>query len=204
MTGGRREQPLACARQGGASRIDVVYWRRTDVIGLERLVLEASAEAVVANSTVICVEDAGLQIDYRWHLTPAWQTLSLEVEKQGPKDRSGLLLQRWGTGWKVNGDPRPDLDAAEEPDLSITPFCNSLPIRRLMRERLSTLTLDTCYVDAASMTVSRSKQHYVQLTLTLLRYIDLGAAAGFEADLEIDESGLLTRYQGLFERIAPE
>ena len=36
----------------------VLFWRRTDVIGLERLALTVSQDAITAESTVVCVETA--------------------------------------------------------------------------------------------------------------------------------------------------
>ena len=49
---------------------EILFWRRTDVTGLERLKLSISADAVVAESTVICVEDGGFRLDHKWRLTP--------------------------------------------------------------------------------------------------------------------------------------
>jgi uncharacterized protein len=34
-------------------------------------------------------------------------------------------VERVDGGWKVDGVRRPDLDSAEEPGLSATPFCNT-------------------------------------------------------------------------------
>jgi hypothetical protein len=34
-----------------------------------------------------------------------------------------------------------------------------------------------------------------------VRYVDLGLSLGFEADLIVDETGLVLRYEHLFERV---
>jgi hypothetical protein len=52
------------------------------------------------------------------------------------------------------------------------------------------------------MTVARSRQRYDRLGPNRLRYVDLGLSAGFEADLQVDDRGLVLRYQHLFERVA--
>jgi uncharacterized protein len=83
------------------------------------------------------------------------------------------------------------------PDLSVTPFCNTLPIRRTP----ASLTLDTAFIDGVSLSVARSRQRYERYSSDRLRYIDLGLSAGFEADLEVDERGLVRRYEHLFERV---
>ncbi|MDZ5698971.1 putative glycolipid-binding domain-containing protein [Chelativorans sp. M5D2P16] len=181
---------------------EVIFWRRTDMAGLERLTLAVCADAVYAVSSVICVEDGGYRIDHRWKISPDWRALSLEVEKWGAGEYTRLTLERAGKGWKVDGMHRPDLDGADEPDLSVTPFCNTFPIQRLKTEKRESLTLETCYIDAASMTVACSRQRYDRLRPNFLRYIDLGLSAGFEADLQVDDRGLIVSYQDLFERVA--
>ena len=181
----------------------ILYWRRTDVPGLERLTLSVSADAVWAESTVICLEDGGFRLDHKWRLTPDWRALSLDVERWGPGGHTRMILERTDGGWSLDGERRPDLDGAEEPDLSVTPFCNTLPIRRTSEEPETSLTIDTCFVDGVAMTVARSRQRYDRLGPGRLRYVDLGLSAGFEADLQVDDQGLVIRYQHLFERVLP-
>ena len=53
------------------------------------------------------------------------------------------------------------------------------------------------------MTVQRSRQRYDRIGPNRVRYVDLGVSAGFEADLEADNLGLVLRYQHLFERVSP-
>jgi hypothetical protein len=181
----------------------VLFWRRTDVIGLERLVLTTAPDGITAQSTVVCLEDGGFELRHRWRLTTDWRTQSLEVERFGRGRPRQLTIERLGDGWLVDGALRPELDGADEPDLSITPFCNTLPIRRTPGGVGAVLTLDTCFVDATAMTVVRSRQRYDRLAPNRLRYVDLGVSAGFEADLDVDDEGLVLRYEHLFERVNP-
>jgi uncharacterized protein len=182
---------------------EVVFWRRTDVEGLERLELTVAPDGILAASTVLCLEDGGFRLDHRWRLTPDWRAQSLHVERWGARGHRLLVIERSGSGWLVDGEPRPDLDGADEPDLSVTPFCNTFPIRRLPIAAGAVLALDTCYVDADAMTAERSRQRYDRIGPNRVRYVDLGVSAGFEADLEVDDEGLVLRYEHLFERVAP-
>jgi hypothetical protein len=50
------------------------------------------------------------------------------------------------------------------------------------------------------LAVVRSSQRYDWR----VRYVDLGLSRGFEADLVVDEAGLVLRYEHLFERVAPQ
>jgi hypothetical protein len=113
-----------------------------------------------------------------------------------------VTLERDDDGWRVNGERRSDLDGAVEPDLSVTPFCNSLPIRRLLSSGADSLTVDVAYVDGKDLTVTRSRQRYDRLAPGRVRFVDLGLSAGFEAELVLDERMLVVSYEHLFERVA--
>jgi hypothetical protein len=181
----------------------VLFWRRIDVEGLERLELTASPDGVAANSSLICLEEGGFRLDHRWQLDAGWRALSVEVERWSASGHGRLLLERAGTGWTIDGAPRPDLDGAEEPDLSVTPFCNTFPIRRTPERPGASLTLDTTFIDGPALTVARSRQRYDRQGPGRVRYVDLGLSKGFEADLTVDDQGLVLRYGHLFERIIP-
>ena len=181
----------------------VLFWRRIDVEGLERVELVTEPEGVTAMSTVICLEAGGFRLDHCWRLDPDWRAQSVTVERWNSQGHGVLRLARAGNGWRVDGAPRPDLEGAEEPDLSVTPFCNTFPIRRTPEGEGESLTLDTAFIDGPALTVARSRQRYDRQGPGRLRYVDLGLSRGFEADLVVDEAGLVLSYEHLFERVVP-
>lgn len=179
----------------------ILFWRRTDIEGLERLELAIEPDRVTATSSVLCLDAGGFRLDHRWHLTPDWRAQSVTVERWNAEGHRMLSLERAGTGWRVDGKLRPDLDGAEEPDLSITPFCNTFPIRRTSETPGDSLALDTAFIDGPALTVARSTQRYDRQGPGRVRYVDLGLSRGFEADLVVDDEGLVLYYQHLFERV---
>jgi uncharacterized protein len=56
-------------------------------------------------------------------------------------------------------------------------------------------------VNGDNLTVARSRQRYDYKEPGRFRYIDLGVATGFEADLLVDAEGLVRSYEHLFERV---
>ena len=180
----------------------IYFWRRTDIEGLERLELAIEPEGVTATSTVICLEGGGFRLDHCWQLDAEWRAQFVTVERWNSQGHGILRLERAGAGWRVDGVPRLDLEGAEEPDLSVTPFCNTLPIRRTPEGAGASLTLDTALIDGPALTVARSTQRYDRQGPGRLRYVDLGLSRGFEADLVVDDSGLVLRYEHLFERVS--
>jgi hypothetical protein len=183
--------------------VKVLYWRRLDTAGLERLTIKSTADGIEAHGTIVTAADGGVVIEHRWHLDPDWRARSVWLRRLGYGEGDMLQLDRTVAGWAVNGAPRPDLDGAEEPDLSLTPFCNSFVIRRLPSAIGATIALDTAYIDAGNLTVERSRQRYERIDAEHVRYVDLGVAAGFEAVLRIDAEGLVDHYEHLFERQRP-
>jgi uncharacterized protein len=181
----------------------ILFWRRIDLEGLERLTLAIEPERIEAASTVICLEAGGFRIDHHWRLDSEWRAQSVTVERWNAGGHGMLRLERAGSGWRVNGEARPDLEGAQEPDLSVTPFCNTFPIRRTPEGAGHSLTLDTAFIDGPALTVARSKQRYDRQGPGRVRFVDLGLSAGFEADLVHDEQGIVLHYESLFERISP-
>jgi hypothetical protein len=181
----------------------ILFWRRTDVEGFERLELSIEPDAVTATSTVLCLEAGGFRLDHRWRLGRGWRAQSVTVERWNAQGHGLLHLERVGNGWRVDDMPRPDLDGAEEPDLSVTPFCNTFPIRRTPATKGASLPLDTAFIDGPALTVARSSQRYDRQGPGRVRYVDLGLSAGFEADLVVDGEGLVLFYEHLFERVTP-
>lgn len=182
-------------------RHSVLFWHRKDVEGLERLELAIGPEGITAASTVLCLEAGGFRLDHHWRLGLDWRVQSARIERWSAQGHGTLYVERSGTGWKVDGHLRPDLEGAEEPDLSVTPFCNTFLIRRVPEADGASLTRDTVFINGPALTVARSRQRYDRQGLRRLRYADLGLFAGFEADLTVDETGLVLSYEGLFDRV---
>jgi uncharacterized protein len=99
---------------------------------------------------------------------------------------------------EIVGGPtaRIELAGADFFDLEFSPLFNSLPIwAGLDGPRDFTMR----FVDVPSLKVSESAQRYEPLGPGRFRY----RSDGFVAEIEYDQEGLVTSYEGLAERIAP-
>ena len=90
----------------------IYFWRRTDVEGLERLELAVEPEGIAAKSTIVCLEAGGFRLDHCWRLDADWCAQFVTVERWNSQGHGVLRLERAGTGWRVDGALRPDLEGA--------------------------------------------------------------------------------------------
>ena len=171
-------------------------WRRVDEPGLEVIDITSDDRGFRASSTIVHAGAEPHGLTYVWLLDRNWRTRRLDVRLSGPTPRE-LSIERVSDGWLIAGHQDARLAACDEVDLSATPFCNSLAIRQLGGPG----ELTALYVSVPSLALSPSRQRYESLGEGRWRYIDLGVARGFEADLKIDGDGLVVSYEGLFEAI---
>lgn len=171
-------------------------WRRLDEPGLELFGIRPEAGGFRAGSTIVHAGADAFAAACDWQLDARLRTVRLELTLSIPGVRR-MTIERAGGGWVVDGRDRPDLAACEEIDLSATPFCNSLVLRLLNGPG----ELTALFVHLPSLELLPSRQRYLDLGDGRWRYIDLGVAHGFEATLKVDDQGLVTDYEGLFETI---
>jgi hypothetical protein len=173
-------------------------WRRLDFTGLEILQLKRDANGIEGCATIIDAGEGQFSLQALWSLDADWHSRSLELTQESREGTKTLRIERGQRSWIVDDKLRPDLAECLEVDVSATPFCNGLALRELGHEPGE---LTALYVDASDLSVQPSRQRYERLGERRWRYVDLGAAKGFEAVLDFDADGIVERYEWLFERV---
>jgi hypothetical protein len=173
-------------------------WRRLDEPGLEVLRVVATDDGFRVTSSLVHAGADPFGLQYQWSLDKEWRTKSLQLDLATSEHRL-LEIERDGdASWRIDGRPRPDLNGCDEVDLSATPFCNTLAIRRMAG---TTGELTTVYVSFPDLSVTPSRQRYEAIGDNCWRYVDLGVAHGFTARVETDAEGFVAQYEGLFEAL---
>jgi len=90
----------------------------------------------------------------------------------------------------VDGTPVPALKGCSDVDLGCSPSTNTLPIRRLHLGIGAVHTIQAAWVHFPDPTVQKAAQTYARLDELTYRY----ASGQFEAELTVDEDGLVTAY----------
>ena len=146
--------------------------------------------------------------------TLVWRGLDLALMEIARAELEGAELHAQGTQIGVAYELRyelepgrlraevvdgPTLDVALEDatdyfDLGSSPLFNSLPVLAGLEQATDFVMT---FVDVPSLEVSRSEQRYEPLGDGVIRF----RSGSFEADIEFDADGFVTRYEGLAERV---
>jgi len=111
-----------------------------------------------------------------------------------------LLITSDGRGrWEVGGAVRSDLTDAIDLDLAITPFTNTLPIRRLDLAVDDEADVTAAYVSFPDLEVTLDEQRYTRLDEDIYLYESLDG--DFSREITVDHDGIVVDYPGLFERL---
>ena len=177
-------------------------WKGIDAWRAEVARVDFHADGVHAAGTQIGV---GYRLDYELRARDAWRTQSLAVTVVAEARARSVRLDREDGGWLVDGQRSPQLDAALDCDLGLSPLTNLMPVRRhALHERDGTADIVAAWVSVPELTVHASAQRYEHVRPGVVRFVDLGLHEGFTAELELDADGLVFGYPELARRVTPD
>ncbi|HMD90209.1 MAG TPA: putative glycolipid-binding domain-containing protein [Anaerolineaceae bacterium] len=184
-----------------------VFWCPWDEPGLEHLHLLQDERGFLADGMILRVIDGHpLRAHYRIRCDPAWRIKKVELDLP-ESGRVPIRVQADGNGgWlDESGEPIPLLDGCTDMDISITPFTNTLPIRRLELKPGETGEIRAAYFAIPEMEVRPVQQRYTCLEISAIggiyRYEEVGQTERLTADLQVDADKLVLDYTGLFRRV---
>ncbi|AIT61235.1 MULTISPECIES: putative glycolipid-binding domain-containing protein [Actinomycetes] len=131
---------------------------------------------------------------YKLQMTEAWEFIDLVVRANGRE----LELRLTERGWEVDGEDRPDLQAAREVDISVSPLSNTLPIRRLDLAVGESADITTAYIRVPELEVTTDPQRYTRTGEN--EYLYESRDSDFRRSITVDGDGLVIEYPGLFIR----
>jgi uncharacterized protein len=174
----------------------VARWEDWTGRGLQHLVLAEHADGVIADCA--CVDADGFAARYRIRCDGAWRCRELDVDVVGETRALRLRGDGHGRWTDAAGSPLPALAGAIDVDLPITPFTNTLPIRRLRLAPGASAEIAVAYVRAPELSVEVDYQRYTCLTPRRYRYEAVDGS--FTATIDVDDHDLVVTYEGLFRR----
>lgn len=184
-----------------------VMWSAWTGPGLEHLQLREVQQAIIADGLILGVhEHRPFRVRYQIHSTDNFRLRAVHVSVLSDELQSlSLLTDGLGAWTTESAETIPSLSGCLDVDISLTPFTNTLPIRRLALQPGSQATLPMAYIEVPIMQVPVTQQRYTCLEVTPLgaRYrfesLEHGVSS-FTAELPVDRDGLVLEYPGLFRR----
>ena len=199
------ERAGECFRGSGGSfdmdRRIVARWQDWSGKGIEHTVVTCSQKLNSADGVVIsAAEGQPFAVRYQIRCDRLWTLKQAYIEIVGDQRKLEFVSDGRGQWTDASGNPLPRLDGAIDIDLSVSPFTNTLPIRRLQLAKGSSVEIRAVYVHFPDLEIVSDPQRYTCLD-PLRRYRYESLDSDFVREIEVDEDGLVVNYPGLFKRL---
>ncbi|MGC6584647.1 putative glycolipid-binding domain-containing protein [Paenibacillus sp. Dod16] len=177
-----------------------LLWNRHDLPSLEHGRLYRHHHRFTLTGMVVAsLEGRPLHCSYEVETTRSWQTRKVKIKLSIGTEVQSLHLERDDDGRWWDGDTELTAFAGvTDIDLGITPSTNSLPIRRLKLRPGESASMTAVWIQFPSLTIAPLPQQYTRTGEYTYRYESNDGA--YQADLEVDEHGLVTKYADVWSR----
>jgi uncharacterized protein len=196
------------------SPVRTVLWQGIQSPGSEWCTLEREPEGWRFRGIVLAeVATVPVLVQYAVALASNWATRAVEIVMRSgdaSEPRELTLTVAPDQRWQITRVPSPnpampqdDLQALlglVDVDLGFSPVTNTLPIRRLNPAIGEAVAVTAAWVRFPELTIEPLPQRYIRLAERRYRYESAGGA--FVAEIEVDDLGLVTAYEGGWQRIA--
>lgn len=178
---------------------DTILWRRLDLPGHELGRLRPLGDGWELSGTALFVyEGRPCRLDYRVVCDRAWRTESARVRGAiGEREIDLSVAVEEGRRWRLNGADCHAVAGCLDIDLGFSPSTNLLPIRRLALAVGEEAEVEAAWLPFPALRFEPLPQVYRREGETTYRYESDGGR--FVRTLEVDASGFVTSYPGLWE-----
>jgi uncharacterized protein len=179
----------------------VARWQDWSDKGIEHTVVTCAQKSNSADGVVIvAAEGQHFAVRYQIRCDSSWTLEHACVQIVGEQRKVEFVSDGRGKWTDASGSPLPALDGAIDIDLSVSPFTNTLPIRRLQLAKGSSAEIRAVYLHFPDLAIVRDPQRYTCLE-PLRRYRYESLDSDFVREIEVDKDGLVLTYPGLFKRL---
>ncbi|HKD11869.1 MAG TPA: putative glycolipid-binding domain-containing protein [Thermoanaerobaculia bacterium] len=176
-----------------------ILWRRLDLPGHEAARLDSDDSLWrLSGTAVFAYQQQSCRLDYRILCDASWRTSSARVAGWVGADQIVIEIAADADGrWRVNGADAAQVSGCIDLDLNFSPSTNLLPIRRLALEVGQEAVVRAAWLRFPSFRLEPLEQLYRRTADRAYRYESGGGR--FTADLEVDATGFVLRYAGVWE-----
>jgi uncharacterized protein len=179
-----------------------ILWTGSEYHSLENCICNFGDGGNSSESTIVGYYQQQLyKVEYVIETNTNWETTSVTVSSQVNDKRTVHRYDSDGKGnWTKNGKAVDEFKGCIDVDLPLTPFTNTLPIRRLGLGVHESAEILVMYLDILQHEFKAVKQKYERRSGTTYKYENI--PNDFEALITVDLDGIVVDYPGLFTRTA--
>ena len=183
------------------SEARTILWRWMDRPGHEAARLEQTGtEWHLTGTSVFAHQEAPCRLDYLVVCGADWRTKQARVAGWvGARTVLCEIEVDANGGWSINGEPVPAAAGCVDVDLNFSPSTNLLPIRRLGLDVGQKGAVSAAWLRFPSFGLERLDQTYRRTGELSYRYASRDGE--FVRDIEVNPTGLVTRYPDFWEAV---
>jgi hypothetical protein len=176
-----------------------ILWRRLDTPGHDACRLEGSDAGWKLDGAALFREDRiPVHLSYCVTCDLAWRTEHGKVHGWAGGQSVEFTISRTRGGvWTLNGAAVPGLESCVDLDLGFTPATNLSQLRRVGLAEGQAADVPVAWLDVSGGALTLLPQRYERRSEAIYWYE--AASVNYKGLLEVDSSGFIRRYPGLWE-----
>jgi len=181
-----------------------IVWQSNLINTTELVHVEELQDKIVVSGQILGeMDNAPVEAQYQLELKPGWVIQSVKIDWKGNEPFSHHLLKNADGHWSLpNGKVLKEFEDCEDIDIRMTPFTNTLSIRRLQLPVGEPNTMPVLYFHLPEPKISSVLQRYTNMGDGIYKYENL--TSDFTSFIEVDESGYVIDYPGIWQRVLPK
>ncbi len=179
-----------------------LLWEGKEYYSLENCLVDDTVDGLKACSSIVgYYNDKIYRVEYTVETNKLCETTFVEIKCQHNNIIQHYKFYGDGKGnWTDKGKPLDDFTGCIDVDIPLTPFTNTLPIKRLILPEGETKEINVIYFDLLDESIKAVRQRYTHLANNAYQYQNV--PNDFEATIQVDDSGYVVDYPALFIRKA--
>lgn len=179
----------------------LLVWKSTLVQTTEHTTVKQNSSGFSVEGNITGQEEGNpFQTIYHLDINSNWEIQSFRIDFiSNTSFQIGLHKNNAGQWVNSNNEIQTQLTNCLDIDISLTPFTNTLPIRRLNLPAGVSRVISVVYIDLPAKCLKPADQRYTNLGNGIYRYESLDS--GFTADLKVDHEGFVYDYPGIWTRV---
>lgn len=175
------------------------FWRKLDTPGHDTCRLEHRPSGWrLEGVAVFSQERTPASLFYEVNCDAAWRTRSGQVRGRFGDTAVTFQVARTDAGvWRLNGKAAANLEGCIDLDFGFTPATNLFQLQRMNLAIGQAADVPVAWLDISSVALERIEQRYERRSEFTYWYESL--KFGYAAVLEVDTSGFVRSYPGLWE-----